>query len=282
MIKVNRYFFPYIIICIITGFRGEIAISVISVLFHEFVHYFTAKILGFSGFDVELTYTGACLKVKSIEDASIKEDIIISISGPLFNLSSAVIFYYFYKKTGSESCYIIFSTNLYIGIFNLMPAFPLDGGRIFRAFLGRKTIYSRANIIMVNISMCIGILFIFLYISLNFHGRNNFSLGVAGLFIIISCIKERERIGYIIMGDIIRKRSNFIKKGFIQNQNTSIYYKKDLLRILALIEKNRYNIFMVLDEDMQVIGTIYEQEAVDALKKYGNITIEEYLNRKLL
>ena len=130
--------------------------------------------------------------------------------------------------------------------------------------------------------MFIGILMIFLYLCLELHGKNNFSLGVAGIFIIISCIKERERISYIIMGDIIKKRVNFIQRGFIQNHSTSVYFKLDLVSTLALVEKNRYNIFMILDEEMKVMDIIYEDEIIDALKKFGNMTLEEYMDNRFL
>lgn len=282
MIKVSRYFFPYVIICIIAGFRGEILISVVSVLFHEVMHYLAARALGFSGFDAEITITGAKLKLESIEDADPAQDILISLSGPLSNIIAAVIFYGLYFELHSSILYIAAATNLCLGVFNLIPAFPLDGSRVLRAALLFKAIYKRANIIMLGISMFIGILMIFLYLCLELHGKNNFSLGVAGIFIIISCIKERERISYIIMGDIIKKRVNFIQRGFIQNHSTSVYFKLDLVSTLALVEKNRYNIFMILDEEMKVMDIIYEDEIIDALKKFGNMTLEEYMDNRFL
>jgi stage IV sporulation protein FB len=61
---------------------------------HELVHYITARFLGFSGFVVELIPIGAVLKVKDLDEATPLEDFIISISGPLFNLILAGIFYF--------------------------------------------------------------------------------------------------------------------------------------------------------------------------------------------
>ena len=43
------------------------------------------------------------------------------------------------------------------------------------------------------------------------------------------------------------------------------------------MDKNKYNIFTVLDEDMRVRDVIYEDEIVQGLKTYGNITIEEFI-----
>ena len=96
MIKLNKYFIPYILILILLGFKGEILISFIIVFMHELVHYATARLLGFSGFVVEVIPIGAVLRVKDLDEASPREDFIISISGPLFNLILAG-FFLFYK-----------------------------------------------------------------------------------------------------------------------------------------------------------------------------------------
>lgn len=282
MIKISRYFIPYIIICLIIGFRGELAVSVAVVIFHEFVHYITARKLGFSGFDIELSPVGARLKFEDLDQATPKEDFIISISGPLSNICLAVFFYFISIMYSSNLVHFLYISNLSLGLFNLIPAFPLDGGRILRDISARKMLYKKANQHMIFISVIIGILFMFLFIYFNLKGENNFSLGIIGLFIILSSFKERERVSYIIMGDIIKKKFSFMKKGYIHNISTSVFYKNDLLSVFSIIEKNRYNIFLVLDEDMKVIDTIFEEEIINALNKYGNIKIKEYLELRFL
>jgi stage IV sporulation protein FB len=119
----------------------------------------------------------------------------------------------------------------------------------------------------------------FIYILLFFTGKNNFTIGLIALFIIISSLKEKERISYIIMSDIINKKGNFVKKGYMENRSMSIYYKKDLLAVLSMVDKNKYNIFTILDDEMKVMDIIYEEEIIEALKIYGNITIDEFIRK---
>lgn len=107
----------------------------------------------------------------------------------------------------------------------------------------------------------------------------NLSFGIIALYIMIYSFKEKERIAYIIMSDIIKKKFRFIKRGYIENRNFSIYYKSELLKVLSLAEKNKYNIFTVLDEQLKVVDIIYEEEILEALKSYGNITIEELIQK---
>jgi stage IV sporulation protein FB len=278
VIRVSRYFIPYITFLIIIGYKGQLLYAFAIVVFHETIHYVFARYFGFFGFNIEFIALGASIKIKNLDEASSKEDLIISIAGPLSNILLAVVFYFLYKSISYESFDMLFKGNLAIGIFNLIPAFPLDGGRILRDIINFKIIYKRANRIMINISIIIGILLMFFYVLLFLKGINNFNLGIVGVFIIISSLRENERTSYIIMGDIIKKKYKFIKRGYIENKHTSIYYKNDLLSAVSLFDKNKYNLFTILDEELKVVDIIYEEEILTALKLYGNISIEEFIN----
>lgn len=277
MIKINKFFIPYIILLIFMGFNGNLIIAFAMVILHEFTHYFTARYFGFKNGNVEILPFGAVLTVNDFEEASFKEDLIISLSGPIFNLVLAVIFYivnlYFYNIIVKS----LFLTNAALGIFNLVPVLPLDGGRILRNLMARKIRYKLASLITIIVSMCIGSVFMLYYIYCFFRGQINMSFGIIALYIIIYSFREKERIAYIIMSDIIKKKFRFIKRGYIENKSFSIYNKKDLLKALSLVEKNKYNIFTVLDDELRVVDIIYEEEVLEALKSYGNITLEEFV-----
>ena len=260
------------------GYKQKLMISLIIVILHELIHYAVARYFGFAGFQIEIMPVGTVLKLRDIEEASTKEDLIISLSAPLVNLILAAVFYGAFKLKALNIYFLLYQCNLIIGLFNLIPAYPLDGGRIIRGILNYKYIYKRANLITIYVSLLIGIFLMFIYLFLFFGGRINISLGLISLFIIISSIKERERITYIIMGDIIKKKNIFLKRGYIENRSISVSHKKTLVSVLSIVEKNKYNIFYVLDDDMKVMDLIFEQEIIEGLKLYGNITLQEFMD----
>ncbi len=252
------------------------------VIFHESIHYLTAVKFGFSGFNMELLPIGTMLKLKDFDYASPKEDLLISLSGPVSNILLAVIFYFFSIKVSFPILNNFIFINLTLGIFNLIPALPLDGGRILRDILAFKMLYKKANKITIGFSIFIGNLFMLIYIIEFINEKNNYNTGMAALFIIYYSLKEKERIAYIIMGDIIKKKHRFVYKGYIENKSISIYHKSTLAFMLSIVDKNKYNIFIILDDDMKLIGIIYEEEVIDGLKLYGNLTAEELIIKNKL
>lgn len=277
MIKLNKFFIPYIFLLIVIGFRGELLVSFILVFLHEIVHYLTAVAFGFSGFDIKILPIGAVLRLKDLDEATPFEDLIISLSGPLFNLLLAVVCYYISTIYPSDTISFLIKSNLSLGIFNLIPAFPLDGGRVLRDCLSMKIIYRRANEITVKVSMVLGYCILGGFLISLALKTPDYNFAIIGLFVIISSYKERERIVYIIMSDIIRKKNRFVNSKYMENKNISVYYKGELINVLSIMDKNKYNIFTVLDEEMKVMDVIYEEEIVQGLKTYGNITIDEFI-----
>ena len=71
-----------------------------------------------------------------------------------------------------------------------------------------------------------------------------------------------------------------ISDGYIENKSISVYYKRDLIKVLSLVDRNKFNSFFVLDDDMRLLGIIYEDELIKTLKENGNMTLEELLVSK--
>ena len=137
-------------------------------IIHELGHVLTGIILGYKPKNIEVLPIGisACFYMqcddynKKINYANrfVLKKVIISCAGPITNFIIAIIFYFFDFSIFNISREFIIYTNLIIGIFNLIPIYPLDGGRIIKNILhikiGLKKSYKYTKII-ANLSIII-------------------------------------------------------------------------------------------------------------------------------
>ena len=136
MVKKFLVVLAYVLLLLLLGFQGKIFIAFLLVFLHELVHYLTARILGYGKGKISFIFIGLVLKMESLNDVTPREEIIISMAGPLVNLILAVVFMFLWKAEGGIELYkTLFYSNLTLGVLNLIPAYPLDGGRVLRGVL---------------------------------------------------------------------------------------------------------------------------------------------------
>lgn len=111
----------------------------VSVLLHELSHSFVAKMKGVNVRSITLFFFGGVANIES-EDMKPLNEFFMAIAGPLFSFFlAAICAIIFYQTTNylvpNAIAYYLFQLNLALGIFNLVPGYPLDGGRALRAII---------------------------------------------------------------------------------------------------------------------------------------------------
>lgn len=128
-----------------------VLIAFASVLLHELGHAFVARHLGVPIPSIELYFFGGAAKMAS-QPKSANHEIAIAAAGPAVSFALAGLAMGLWALTGVGLFYLLGWINLILGGFNLMPALPMDGGRIFRAILSKHYRFARATEIAAKVS----------------------------------------------------------------------------------------------------------------------------------
>ncbi|MFN7920651.1 MAG: M50 family metallopeptidase [Bryobacteraceae bacterium] len=129
-----------------------------SVLFHELGHALTARHLGIRTLEIVLYPVGGVSRMQ--RQGTPREEIRIAVAGPLVNLALGAGLLALPKWTDPAAQDLVrrlAEANLYLGAFNLVPAFPLDGGRLLRAFLARNRPEESATLTVARIGRILAV-----------------------------------------------------------------------------------------------------------------------------
>ena len=230
----------------------------ITVIIHEMGHAFVGKLLGYKLNLIRLMPYGASLSGNNAPFKP-KDEISIALAGPLVNIIVILLIssLWWFVPLSYNYTEMFFATNLSTLIFNFLPIFPLDGGRImlglFNTKLKRKTAFKITKIIGFIFT---GILFLIFFMS--FFTKLNYTMGINAILLLIGLFDDDKTIYYINIQDI-EKKSEKLKQGlFIKNiaisENSSIY---DAYRLL---DKNNVNQIFIMDDNCKIKKSLTERE----------------------
>lgn len=106
-------------------------LALFAALIHELGHIFAIWLCGAYIERIELHGYGARMLLAQYPLLSCKREIFIAAAGPIAGIVAAMVF----SAIGNETCTLIAGFSFVLSAFNLLPASPLDGGRILRYFL---------------------------------------------------------------------------------------------------------------------------------------------------
>ena len=263
------------------GFVVYIFVLFLCVVLHEYGHALTGRKFGIKTKDIILSPIGGLARLETMPEKPIQE-FFIAIAGPLVNLfiatTLATILHFSTGRIFPDMTLFKFNDsfefirwitwmNFALFFFNLIPAFPMDGGRILRSLLAAKMGKIKATKIASFIGRVLAIGFVIFGVF-----NQQLTLSLIGLFIFMMAGKEYDQTKILALlhdtkvKDIMR--TSFTRLHLSDNYTTVIekYYREG--------EQN----FLIFDSMGNVSGTIPELFIKDTIK---NNTQDKSVNQMM-
>ena len=242
----------------------------VCVLLHEFGHSLVAQRLGIEIRSITLLPIGGVSNLESLPEKP-SEEVKITLAGPLVNVVLAPIFFGVGLLLGAEPrmptdlfmgigsvgqfFFYLGYLNVVLAVFNLIPAFPLDGGRVLRGLLATRLGAPRAT----EIASMVGQLFAFAFFLIGLLG-GNFILALIGVFIFFGAngeaqmVKQREQTSGLAVSDVMGTKP--------RTETVTPYHTFG--QVLDSVIHGYQEDFPVVDESGKLVGMITREEIMTA------------------
>ena len=261
-VRIHPLFWVVTIAAVWTGQFVELITLFTLVVIHELGHIFAALGCGWRVRSMELLPFGGVAQVDEWGSTNTKDEILVALAGPLMNFVMILIAIFFQNihLWDAEWCEFFIQGNLLIALFNLLPIWPLDGGKIVQALLCSWYPFYRS----IHLTILWSSLLVLFLFPLSFFIPAQINLMVICVYILIENRMAWKKLHYqFIRFLLFKEQSSKAKKNL---PACSIYLDRDekVGEVVKLMKKGCYHYIHVINRERRVIAIYSEEELLSA------------------
>lgn len=265
-ISIHPLFLIFAAVLIYLGYFYILLAYLITIILHEFAHSFVANRLGYRLNIINIMPHGASLSGQS-HFFSVRDEILIAIAGPIANIVIAIIccaLWWLFPETYFYTQQFVYA-NTITAVVNCLPIFPLDGGRVLLAVLGKNgnKISSIKKVRLTGIILSSSLIVCF-FITVFFVP--NYTLLVFGSFLFVTSILEDKTSYYNHIG-LFESKVSHLAKG-LKIREIAVPDSMQLYKLLTSVTPDSLTDFKVIDENYKVLGNIKEADLEKLIQIY--------------
>jgi stage IV sporulation protein FB len=266
-LRVHPLFVLLVLCAVGFGMWQDVITLFVIVMLHELGHALVAEALGYDVEAVSLLPFGGVMRLSHARlGFHPKHEAAIAIAGPVVNLLIAIFAWGLYAAgiSSEKFFHLLVQLNVWIAAFNLLPAMPLDGGRILRAARSRKVGFECATLEGYRMAYVIAALLLALGGLALWSGTPHFGILILGVFLLVSAYTGRRdvRMDTIRFLDAKKKQLSARPQEVLSFAATGTTTIRDVVKRFA---PDRYHMVYVLDDSGNVKTLIEEDEILEAV-----------------
>lgn len=267
----SNWFLLLLVLFSFVGMGGKALLVVIAVCWHEVGHIIAAQMLGGTVKEVKLLPFGGVAKIEGFSNICAKKQIVIAAAGPIMSCGMAVAVFFILNQCAEwrEELDFYYSINKMLAMFNLLPAIPLDGGRILHGVIALQYGARKSDSILLWMSRWVGGMLIIYAIYEYFTSANiNITVLYVAIFILISVKKELQFAGMKFFYMLTYRKKQLLSSGLLPAREIVALWSTKVIDILKVMDKECYHVIIVLNKDFEVCGTITETKLWERVSQY--------------
>ncbi|NLA27887.1 MAG: peptidase M50 [Firmicutes bacterium] len=279
-LRLHPLFLCLALFCFLTGAGVKFFLICLIVLWHEFAHAFIGRRLGLQITGIELYPFGGIAKIDEQLELEPLIERRLAWAGPAANLALAGLGIILYGSMGHGEKLLLFfiQANLTLAIFNLLPALPLDGGRILRAYLAPHLGFRAATEQAALLGQILAVLIFAAGLAGLLQSYLNISLLVVAVFLFVAATKEKQQAVYTFLRSLGAKEHLLFKGGALRGAQLIVLEETRLIDVFRLFLPQRYHFIRVMDRTHHCHAELTEALLIRAAIQKGlDIPIKKIL-----
>lgn len=238
-----------------------------SVLLHEFGHALAARRFGVRTPDITLLPIGGVARLERLPDKP-RQELLVALAGPAVNIGiAALLFLILTALRGGWPAPAGFMrgalldrilwVNLWLAVFNFIPAFPMDGGRVLRAVLAERLGFARAT----QLAASVGQAFAFVFATFGFF-FNPLLIFIA-LFVYLGASGELSAAQIKEFAQRVPVQQAMVTRFDTLHRNALLEHA------IAAFMQGSQKEFPIIDDAGRVVGMLCREDMIRALSQHG-------------
>ncbi len=269
-ISVNQLTVPVFLAALVMGQLIDYFFIFLFAFIHELAHVFASRLLRLRTQAIEIHPAGMSAGIEIPSTLSFSKEMLLYASGAASNIIIALLVLAVGPILSVDAGLVnrIVLVNLFLACLNILPIFPLDGGRMLELVLRYKVSYFKSVNICIKTSRITALATV-VPSALILYYTGNISLFLLCVFILVYSFKNVSWLKSKSITDILHKK-NCLKTGYVyKSRIIAAHMSVSLIKLAEEFNAGSYCLIVILDDSHKAAGVVGEVDVTDGILLYG-------------